>query len=384
MVAFLAGLAFARGVIRQLVGMVSLGLSLTVAFYVYRHRSEVFGAMGTTMTTDRLMMFSAGAGLLTYFICKGVIHLLAGFGILNLLGGLAGWKGLMLSVIPSGFLLWAGSMALRLTGNVAGVESAAEVAKQGSNIQTQVTSWLHKLSQQVDHSTFGSLAEKLDPYDMRATANLARLLILWPDGTVWQQLAAQNPKTALMLNNPMIVQLGSDAKVRQAIDRQDFAGLMQLPQIEKTASDPEINAFLKGLALEQAMDAIIYKQQPARGQPQQPAPQPFAPFQPQPPAPQSTRPYQPPRVPAQTTSRPATRQPKSQYPPAQPEFIPQGQPQAPYPYQTGQPQYQPQQPPPGQIQYPYQTQPPGGYPYTPQQPPPGQYNYAPPSAPARR
>jgi hypothetical protein len=173
----------------------------------------------------------------------------------------------MLSVIPSGFLLWAGSMALRLTGNVAGVENTAEMKRDGTSekLQSTVASWLHQFSQQVDRSSLGSLAEKLDPFDMRATANLARLLILWPDGTVWNRLAMQDPKAARSLNNPKLTALGSDPKVRQAIERQDFAGLMQLPQVEKAAADPELNAFLTGLALEEAMDVIVYKA-PVRAQ----------------------------------------------------------------------------------------------------------------------
>ena len=258
LVAFLAGLAFAKGVIRQLFGMLSLGLALLVAFYVFRNRGEVFGATGAGMSTDRLMLFSAGAGLLTYLLCKGIVHLLAAFGLLNLLGGLAGWKGLMLSIIPSGFLLWASSTVLRLTGNVYSVEGTAEARRDGAKDES-LTSWLHQFSQQVDRSTLGSLAEKLDPFDVRATANLSRLLILWPDGTVWRRLANRDAKTAQMLNHPKLVALGKDAKVRQAIDRQDFAGLMQLPQVENTAADPQLAPFLKGLALEEAMDAIVYK-----------------------------------------------------------------------------------------------------------------------------
>ncbi len=51
----------------------------------------------------------------------------------------------------------------------------------------------------------------------------------------------------------------SAPKVRQAIDRQDFAGLMQLPQVEKAATNPELEEFLKGLALEEAMDTMVYQ-----------------------------------------------------------------------------------------------------------------------------
>ena len=256
-IAFAAGLAFSRGVVRQLVGMCSLAISVGVAWYVFRHRLEIFGTM--VIGTNRLLLLSAAAGLLTYFLCKVAVHMLTAFGLINLLGGLAGWKGVMLSALPSGFLLWIASMALRLLGSIDGMESAAEVAKKGVNIKSQVQSFWAQLSQKMDNSLLGSLAEKLDPYDLKATANLSRLLILWPEGTMWEQLASKSPKTAAALNHPRIVELGSDAVVRRLIANQDFAGLMQLRQVEEASRHPDLEPVLSGLDLEQAMDTIVYQ-----------------------------------------------------------------------------------------------------------------------------
>lgn len=259
-VAFAAGLAFSRGVLQQLLSMVSLIIAIAVAWFVFTNRTDVFGSIGPQVQTERLMLFSAGAGLLAYILCQVGVKMLAAMGILRLVGGLAGWKGLIISAVPSTFLLWIASMGLRLIGDVYGMESAAAVAKQGSKVQAQVASVWDRLSKQMDRSTFGSIAAKVDPFDMRATANLARLLILWPDGTVWQKLA-QNPKTNKALNHERIKNLGQDPKVRACIDRKDFAGLIQLPQVEAAAGHPDLNPVLSGLALEDAMDAIIYKRQ---------------------------------------------------------------------------------------------------------------------------
>jgi hypothetical protein len=265
LVAFFAGLAFARGVVKQLYGMVCLGLAALAAYYVFSHRTTVFGDAGAKLSTDMLMIISGAAGLLTYVVCRGLLHILAGVGLLNVLGGLTGWKGLMVSLVPSGFLLWVSSLVLRFTGTVFGMETAAGATDKREEAQAgSVVTWLHQLSQKVDRSTLGALAQKLDPLDLRARANLSRLLILWPDGTVWERLVARDPKVGLTLNHPKLIALGKDPKVRQAIERQDFAGLMQLPQVEQVARDGELQPFLEGLALEEAMDAIIYKV-PKRG-----------------------------------------------------------------------------------------------------------------------
>lgn len=258
MVAFLAGLAFSKGVVRQLMTMASLALSVMVAWFVFTHRADVFGSMGATMGTDRLLLFSAGAGLLTFFVSKGLTAFLAAAGLLKLFGGMTGWKGMMISTIPSAFMLWVGAMVLRLVGNLYGLETASMVAREGSRISDHATSLWQEVSQSLDRSTLGSIAAQVDPFDMRATANLARLLILWPDGTVWAGLA-KDAKTRAVLNHAEIQKLGHDAEVRRCIDRKDFAGLIQLKQVAKTAANEELKPVLSGLALEQAMDTIIYK-----------------------------------------------------------------------------------------------------------------------------
>lgn len=258
MVAFLAGLAFSKGVVRQLMTMASLALSVMVAWFVFTHRAEVFGSMGSNMGTDRLLLFSAGAGLLTFFVSKGFTALLAAAGLLKLFGGMTGWKGMMISTIPSAFMLWVGAMVLRLVGNLYGLETASVVAREGSRISDQATSLWQEVSQSLDRSTLGSIAAQVDPFDMRATANLARLLILWPDGTVWAGLA-KDAKTRAVLNHAEIQKLGHDPEVRRCIDRKDFAGLIQLKQVAKAAANEELRPVLSGLALEQAMDTIIYK-----------------------------------------------------------------------------------------------------------------------------
>lgn len=264
-IAFAAGLAFSRGVVRQLVGMCTLAISVGVGWYVFRHRMEIFGSSAAGMSTDRLLFLSAAAGLLTYFLCKAGVYLLTAFGFINLLGGLNGWKGVLLSALPSSFLMWVATMALRLLGSIDGMESAAEVAKKGVDIQSQAQSIWTSLSQRLDNSFIGAIAQKFDPYDLKATANLSRLLILWPEGTMWQRLAAQSPKTANALNHPRIVELGSDPTVRKLIEKQDFAGLMQLKQVEEAARHPDLEPVLSGLDLEAAMDSIVYQRpQPVR------------------------------------------------------------------------------------------------------------------------
>jgi hypothetical protein len=260
---FAAGMAFVKGVMQQIMRVVILAISVGAGYYVFRHRGPIFGSTG--ISTNHLLVLCVGAGLLTYFVCRKGLVLLAGFGLFKLVGGADGWRGMLMSFIPSGALLWIGALVLRLLGNLEGMESAAAVMKKGAALESQAKSIWHSLSQRMDGTPFGKLASKFDPYDIKATANLARLLILWPEGSMWQRLAAQSPKTANALNHPRIIELGTDPEVRKAIDHQDFAGLMQMKKVEEAAHHPDLEPVLSGLALEQAMDSVVYgRPQPVR------------------------------------------------------------------------------------------------------------------------
>lgn len=265
-IAFAAGLAFARGVMKQLLNMVALAAAAMAGWYVFTHRDwAVGGGQSVHIPTDRLMLFSVGAALAAFFAVKAGIHFLAAFGIFKLLGNLNGWKGMIVSMLPSGFLLWLASAGLRLVGNIYGLEHTAEMVDKGKQLESHAASFWLKLSQRIDQSSLGSIAARVDPFDMRAIANLARLLILWPEGSVWHKLAAKNQQTNDMLHHPRIQELGRDPKVRKAIETQDFAGLIQLRQVVDAASHPDLEPVLSGLELEQDMDAIVYKRpQPVR------------------------------------------------------------------------------------------------------------------------
>lgn len=257
-VAFFAGMAVARGIVSQILMMINLAIAVMAGLYVFQHRTVVFGSYASEMETNTLLWMSVAAAALTYFIVRGVVSFLAGFGLVSVLAGFTGWKAGLLSLLPSGVMVWLGAMVLRLLGSVYGMADAKAVLK-GEAGGSGWTRWITETAQKIDRTSVGRIAEKLDPYDIRARANLARLLILWPDGRVWQQLAAQGQAQADALNHAQMIALGQDPKVTQAIERGDFAGLMQLPQVVQAAANPELEPFLKTLQLEEAMDAVMYR-----------------------------------------------------------------------------------------------------------------------------
>lgn len=259
--AFLAGLAFSNGVLKQLLNMICVAVGVSVAWYCFKHRADVYGSSAASMGTDRLVGFSAVAGVIAYAICRVLVQVLSMFGIFGILGGLSGWRGMALSVIPSSFLLWVSAMALRLVGNLYGMEGVASVGREGTRIQNTFGDWVNQARRMIEQSSIGGVVTNLDPFSMRPTANLARLLIVWPDKKLWPQLAA-NAKTGKIYAHPKVGELGRDTKVRAAIEKKDFAGLMQMKEVEAVAAYPDLNPLLSDVGLEDAMDLIIYGRAP--------------------------------------------------------------------------------------------------------------------------
>ncbi len=213
------------------------------------------------MGTDRLVGFSAVAGLIAYALCRVALGVLSTFGILKIFGSMSGWKGMAFSIIPSGFLLWVSAMALRLVGNLYGMEGVASVGREGARIQSTFGSLVNDARRMMEKSSIGSLITNLDPFEMRPTANLARLLIVWPDQRLWPALAS-NPKTGKVYAHPKVAELGFNAAVRGAIEKKDFAGLIQMKEVETVAGYPDLHPLLSDVALEDAMDQIIYGRAP--------------------------------------------------------------------------------------------------------------------------
>jgi hypothetical protein len=260
-VAFLAGLAFANGVIKQVVNCLCVGAGVWVMWYAMRHRVDLFGSGAANMGTDRLVIFSSVAGLIAFVVARIGVGALSAFGIFNVFNGMSGWKGMAMSLLPSGFVLWIATMALRLMGNIYGMEGAAALGREGTRITSTFGGWVNDAKRGLEKSSLGSVFLNLDPFAMRPTANLARLLVVWDDKRVWPQLAA-NPKTGAVFAHPRVAGLGQDAAVRKCIESNDYPGLMQLPQVEKVAQYPDLTPLLSDVGLEDAMDQILYGRAP--------------------------------------------------------------------------------------------------------------------------
>ena len=88
-IAFFAGMAFANGVLKQVINALSIVVSIFVAWTCFRNRTEVFGGAAASMDTDRLMLFCGLAGIITYVLCRLLLRVLTTVGLLGFLANVA-------------------------------------------------------------------------------------------------------------------------------------------------------------------------------------------------------------------------------------------------------------------------------------------------------
>jgi hypothetical protein len=259
-VAFLGGLAWASGALKLVVNMLSIAIALGVAWWVFRHRADVFGASAAGMGVDRLLVFSGGLGVVAYGVARVLLKVTGGFGLLRL-AAMGGWKGVLVSLVPSGFFLWMSTMVLRFLGNLYGMESASHLAQEGNKFQGHFGEVFNEARRVIDRSAFSSILNQVDPLSIQRTGNLARLLIVWPEKRLWPALSA-DAETRKVFSHPKVAALGHDSAVRACIDKKDYPGLLQLSQVEQAAAHQDLEPLLTSPALEASMDKIIYGRNP--------------------------------------------------------------------------------------------------------------------------
>ena len=275
LMALVAVLVMLRGLLQWVIAVSSLALAVAAGALVLDQRMRLLGSYAAEVSTTKLMLLAALAGLLVFFLTRALLRLMAKLGLLAFLAGLTGWKAGLLSLLPSSLALGLGAFVMRGWTAVASLQDALGAATAAAAPSAHSPSrWLAALSEQWDRSALGSWMESLDPFDLRARSNLARLLVLWPDGRVWRELAQRDEALARMLNDPAILELGSDAQVRLAIEKHNVAGLMQMRQVAQAAADARLEPLLKTLVLEQAMDEVIYRSPAAAAPKAQPLPAP--------------------------------------------------------------------------------------------------------------
>lgn len=241
-VAGMAVLAVARGALRLIRGILKLAIGFAVGTYVFFKAPEWLGAAGQS-TSGALQ-----AGL--SFVGGALGHLGSGRVLEWLLGGMesvqaqgakmSAGKSILLSLLPSGALLWMGGVVLRLTGSLSGMA----YVDQGADAVARP--WLAQARAALSQGPVGALFNRLDPVTSPEVVRLCEILVTYRDPARWKSVKTDR-SLHQVLNNPKFRRLLDDREVKHAVAHSNYARLFTLPEVRAAAADPELASALRSL-----------------------------------------------------------------------------------------------------------------------------------------
>ncbi len=255
--------AFIFGVGRLLFGMAFLGIGVIAGWQVFLHGKEWLTPILGEAPSAKTVLYSAWvAGGFTYgalgLFSRNLIARLTGSGKAV---GPKKMSGALLSLLPSGFLLWAVASGLRLTGSVDDLAAtdATTISKDGTTATPP--GFFSRARAAIETSKLGNIFRATDPLATPEATRLTQYLLLMKDPDAWSQLR-KHPQLAKILSHPDVQRLSRNNDVRKHIAHGGYQQLLTLPDLEATATDPDIAPLLRSADPEKILPQVLYETPP--------------------------------------------------------------------------------------------------------------------------
>ena len=255
--------AFIFGVGRLLIGMAFLGIGVLAGWQVFLHGKEWLTPVLGDAPSAKTVLYSAWiAGGFTYgalgLFSRNLVARVTGSGKAV---GPRKMGGALLSLLPSGFLLWAVASGLRLTGSVDDLAATDATTISQDGTAATLPGFFSRARAAIETSKLGGLFRATDPLASPEDTRLTQFLLIMKDPDAWSQLR-NHPQLAKILSHPDIQRLTRDNKVREYIAHGDYQQLLTLPELEAAAADPEIAPLLRAANPDQILPEILYENPP--------------------------------------------------------------------------------------------------------------------------
>lgn len=243
--AFVAGmavLAVMRGVLRLILGMAKLAIGLAAGTYVFLKAPEWLGSTLPNPSATLLGGLSFVAGALGHLGSGAILEKLVGGNDSAPTAGQGMGKGkaVLLSLLPSGAMLWLGGVLLRLTGSLNGM------AHLDLGPEATLRPWLAEARNYLSQGAVGNFFNALDPVTSLEVVRLCEILVTYRDPARWKSVKA-DPALRAVLNDPKFRRLLDDREVKHAVAHSNHARLFTLPEVRAAAQDPDLARALRAV-----------------------------------------------------------------------------------------------------------------------------------------
>jgi hypothetical protein len=238
----MAVLAVVRGVMRLMLGMLRLVVGCAVGAWVFFNAPEWLSEVAPNPSSSLLGGLGIAGGVLGHLASGMVLGRLLGGGDAGPGGGPSMSKGrsVVLSLLPTGILLWLGGMALRFTGTLSGL------AGLDHGPEAAVRPWLAEARQFLNQGKVGAIFDVFDPVTPPEVVRLCEILVMYRDPARWQSVKG-DPALRTVLRHPKFQRLLDDREVKHAVAHSHYARLFTRPEVRAAARDPELAQALRSL-----------------------------------------------------------------------------------------------------------------------------------------
>lgn len=238
----MAVLALVRGVLRLIRGMLKLAIGFAAGTYVFLKAPEWLGSAVPNPSGALLGGLSFAGGALGHLGSGAVLEkLLGGMEGAPAAGGkLSAGQSVLLSLLPSGMLMWIGGVLLRLTGSLSGM------AQLDQGPEAVARPWLDQARAALSQGKVGQVFNFLDPVTSPEVIRLCEILVTYRDPARWKSVKA-DPGLGTVLQHPKFRRLLDDREVKYAVAHSNYARLFTLPEVRAAAEDPGLAQALRAL-----------------------------------------------------------------------------------------------------------------------------------------
>ncbi len=246
--------AFAKGIAKQVFGMVCLALGFGAGYIAFRHAPEYLQKWFGVVHPNAVMITSIVAGAVVHQITRRLLGglLRPEMGLPQSGGGRVRSAGL--SLIPACFLLWVLGMGVRWTGVLAQMKFLDEGLINDKQSLLETVPYFARLQQSLTTGWVGNLLNRSDPVSSTEAGALGSLLLVQRDADSWQRLH-QDPACAAILRHPSVQRLVRDKDWTKPASFQNYAELLTLPEMTQALKDPALVEQLRKLNVEMKIRA---------------------------------------------------------------------------------------------------------------------------------
>jgi hypothetical protein len=240
-VGMMALLAVVRGVLRLFRLMIALAIGFTVGTIVFFHAPAWLQGVAPDLSGQWTAALSLLGGALGHFgSWFSLNHLLGAVDTAKAAGEhIPKGRAALLSLLPSGLMIWIGGVVIRLAGSLSGMAHVDDA--RSSNWK-----WLARARETLSQGAVGHFFNLTDPLTSTEQVRLCEILVAYRESDRWRTVR-HDAHLQVVLSHPKFKRLLEDREVRRAVAFSNYPRLLTLREVRQAADDPALAKALRSM-----------------------------------------------------------------------------------------------------------------------------------------